>query len=433
VNVDLPPQTFAGPAIEFLPPAQRRAYPFAGRVVDSLPADVRVVTDDDVRRVQAQARALVQRQVLARARGSALSARNVSDFVRANRVEGLALGAGWLARLGGGASLSVRGRYGVDDERAKGRVALQREWPNGTTLRAAAFDDFREAGDEPEVSTVRNSLAAQEFGSDYTDPYRARGYALALDLPPAWRGFRPSVELSWERQSALAVNASPFAGRYERTIPAWDLEALRLSLGAERPTSPGPFGTEWGGAARARVARWSGPGRGLDCGANERCGPLRRLALALHVERRFGDRRLVSHTTFGAAGGNEGSALVVGPDTVARLVVPPQDHVYLGGPITGPGYAYHSLAGRVAASQRVEWRAPVPFPSVPLAPYGRSPASATLAPYVHTAYVARSAPFQARRLGWYPSVGLARTRSSTSCASTSPAACATVGGCSPST
>jgi hypothetical protein len=46
----------------------------------------------------------------------------------------------------------------------------------------------------------------------------------------------------------------------------------------------------------------------------------------------------------------------------------------------------------------VEWRAKVPFIPVPLGEWGRAPATATLAPFVHTAWVDGK--------GWYPSAGV---------------------------
>ena len=49
----------------------------------------------------------------------------------------------------------------------------------GAALRAEAFRDFREAGDVAETSRARNSIAAQEFGSDWTDPVDVRSAALA--------------------------------------------------------------------------------------------------------------------------------------------------------------------------------------------------------------------------------------------------------------
>ncbi|HEX6807943.1 MAG TPA: hypothetical protein VF118_08160, partial [Gemmatimonadaceae bacterium] len=46
------------------------------------------------------------------------------------------------------------------------------------------------------------------------------------------------------------------------------------------------------------------------------------------------------------------------------------------------------------------------FPAISLGAFGRAPATATLAPYLHTMYVTEGAPFRAPARGWYPSVGV---------------------------
>src|SRR5215213_1971039 len=119
VNVPLPQGLFAGPEIQLGPRGRPQQIPFAGQILDSLPPDVRAVTDDDVAKVQEEARALVRAQALARSRTLSLSARSVSDFVRANRVEGFAIGTGLTRRLGSGFSVTGRARYGIDDHEVK--------------------------------------------------------------------------------------------------------------------------------------------------------------------------------------------------------------------------------------------------------------------------------------------------------------------------
>ena len=400
VNTRIPPQTFAGPSLEFLPPAALRQYKFREpRVLDALPPDVTLASDEDVRRVRALAQGLVQRRALEAARRGALAARSISDFVRVDRAEGVALGAGGVVRPAPGASLALVGRYGLDDRQAKARVTLGRTAASGAGVRLEAFRDFREAGDAQEVSRARNSIAAQEFGSDWTDPYDARGVAAGLDLPLGAllgvSGVRASATAGYEWQRALDVRARPATGRYEPTLPADRLREARLALALERPADEGPFGTTVRGALRALAARTS-----LGCGgAGAPCTSFGRLGADLGVERAFGstalgERRLVLETV--AAG-------VVGR-------VPVQELAYFGGPVTGPGYDFHALAGRAGASQRVEWRFPVPFPSLSLGRYGRSPAALTLAPYAHAVYVARAdaaprEPFRQPGAGWYPALG----------------------------
>jgi len=65
------------------------------------------------------------------------------------------------------------------------------------------------------------------------------------------------------------------------------------------------------------------------------------------------------------------------------------------------------MVGRVGASQRLEWRAPIPFPAVKLGRFGTTPRTATLAPFVHLAYIDDPVIIRASKDdGWYPSAGL---------------------------
>src|SRR5688572_32101371 len=82
VNVPLPQGLFAGPEIQLAPRDRAQQTPFIGQILDSLPPDVRAVTDADVAKVHEEARALVRAQALARSQTLSLSARNASDFLR---------------------------------------------------------------------------------------------------------------------------------------------------------------------------------------------------------------------------------------------------------------------------------------------------------------------------------------------------------------
>ena len=382
VNRGLSPSIFRGEEIVVAAPRVLQSYPWQGRVVDSLPADVRAATGDDVAAVQEEARALVRAEALSRTRSVSLSARGVSEFVRVNRVEGAAVGGGLTRALGNGLSVGITGRWGIADEEAKGTGALVWRRASGAGARVEAFRSYRDASDVPETSLLRNSFAAQEFGSDYTDPYDARGGRVAADLPP-FAGLRLRIEGAFDDQRPLAVNASPASGRYEPTLPAWALREGRLAVTAERPTALARLGVE----LRVRAELLGAGFERRDAPAGR--GYYGRAFLDADGERPFGARRLVLRTTLGA---------VVGPE------VPPQRLVYLGGPTSGPGYRFHEFAGQIAASQRAELRAPVPFPTLSLGRFGDTGRRATVAPFVHTVYVARGAA--STRNGWYPSAGV---------------------------
>lgn len=385
VNTGIPASYFTGPEIVMAPPAERalKPFPFAGRILDSLPPDVRAVTDEDVKKVQEEARALVRAQALARSRSFAFSARHISDIARYNRVEGLALGSGFLQRLGGGLAVAASGRYGFSDEEFKGRGAVEYRTGAGSSLILAAERLYRDVSDEPETSLVRNSIAAQEFGSDYTDTYDVRRISLGASLGRL--GWRPSLEYAYERHRPLFVNARPASGNFEPTIPAVSLRESRLTVGLDRPTSLTRGGFELG--ARFALTGTSRTRLGASLPSQ-----LLRTSIAFDIQRPIGTSRLLLHTT--AAGAFSG-------DTV-----PVQHLVYLGGPTSGPGYDFHEFVGRGGVSQRIEWRFLAPFIPIPLGRYGRAPGTITFAPFATAVWIDRSARFKTPRQGWYPAIGL---------------------------
>jgi hypothetical protein len=390
VNRGLDPTLFAGPEIVLAPPEVLRAHQWQGAVLDALPGGVRAFTDADVQRVQEDARALVRAQALARARGATLSARGVSDFARVDRVEGFAPGAGFRQRLGDGLSLAAGGRWGLDDRRAKGTLSAGWQRGSGAGAELLVRRDFRDAGDVREMSGLANSLAAQEFGSDRSDPYDVRGAGIRL-TSGAMRGVRWSLEAARESQGPLSVHAAPATGRYKATIPAWRVHETRLSLRGQRGAWEGPLGVTWRLEGEARYGWFAG----RDTAFADQRPAFARMTLQARGERRIGRRSLVFESFGGAARG--------------RGELPPQEFVFLGGPVTAPGYAFHSLVGRTAATQRIEWRVPVPWVAVPLGRFGRAPGSATMAPFAHVAWVGGKprpgAPAQ-NGSGWYPSAGL---------------------------
>jgi hypothetical protein len=385
INQGIPAGYFAGPEIVAAPPSERamKPYPFVGKVLDSLPPDVRAVTDADVKKVQDEARALVREQALQRSRSFALSARHLSDMVRFNRVEGLALGSGLIQRLGAGFAAAGSGRYGFSDKEWKGRGALEYRTGAGSYLTLAGERQYRDVSDEQETSLVRNSIAAQEFGSDYTDLYDAQ----TLSLSGALSGltWRPTFEVAYERQQPLAVHARPASGTFEPTIPALGLHETRVILGIDHPTA-----LTWGGLEMATHLEVAGIRR--ESRADAFRGRFLRPSLLLDLQKPFGTSRFVWHTVAAGTFGND--------------TLPAQHLVYFGGPTTGPGYEFHEFVGRGALSQRLEYRFLAPFVPIPLGRFGRTPASITLAPFATAVWVDRSASFKPARQGWYPAIGL---------------------------
>jgi hypothetical protein len=237
--------------------------------------------------------------------------------------------------------------------------------------------------DEPETSLARNTIAAQEFGSDYTDTYDARTLSLSGSL--ARLGWRPSFDLSYEQHDSLSVHARPANGHFAPTIPAEHLHEIQLTLALDRPASL-TFGGYELGAHLAASGIWL-----QNMFEGER-GSFVRPSISFDLQKPFGSSRLLFHTI--ASG-------IFGSDPV-----PAQHLVYFGGPTTGPGYDFHEFVGRGGASQRIEYRFLAPFVPIPLGRFGRAPGTITLAPFAHAVWIDRPAPFKTARQGWYPSVGV---------------------------
>lgn len=386
INRGLPPMAFGGPEIVAAPPAVQAIYPWHGKVLDSIPPDVRVVSSEDVRQVQATARDIVRATAVNRAHSALLSAHGVSDFARVNRVEGLALGAGVAPGVTPAWDVSLRGRYGFADRAGKGEGTLSWHAGSGLTVHASAYRSYRDVADEPESSTLINSIASEAFGADRTDPYDARGVGVSVVGGDA-DAVRWHVGLQRETQGPLGVHAGPLTGFYGATVPAWRVWETRATVGLDGPTRAGPLGTEW----RATTELHAGWFHRRDSAFVERNPLVGHAFGTLEVTRPFAPDRLLLRTTIATVAARGGTA-----------AIPPQDFVFLGGPVSAPGYSYHEFVGRLSLTEHLEWQLPVSVPVLPLSRY----TIPTFIPFVHAAYIDQRAPFAAPRQGWYPAVGL---------------------------
>jgi hypothetical protein len=398
INQALATQTFIGPEIEQAPPQELKKYPWQGTIMDSLPPDVRATVDPDIKRVLDDARVLVRAQALARVQAVRLSARHVSDFARVNRVEGLALGGGFTAKLLSNFSFTGRARYGVDDRAGKGLAQLRWEQPSGSHVELFGSRDYVDIGDQPERSSIVNSLAAQEFGSDLTDLYLVRSIGVGALLRLS--GVDLGLKVAKERDRSLTVHATPLSGSYGPTPAITPLDGVRVSLSAYRP-----------------LREWIGPGElqiGADLGVLRGDGPTAfgggtrasspvsaRLSLAIENRSRLGAATLVVSEQADDATGDDPAPL--------------QARAYFGGPISAPGYPLHSLSGPIGSATRIEMQAPIPFIAIPLGRFGRVPGQAHLAPYASYAIVGGDPCFSVTtlvgngcpaRFTGYPSVGI---------------------------
>lgn len=386
VNADLHTPLFEGPEIVSLPPDQLKKYPFKGSILDAIPGDVKLSENDDVRRVQEEARELVRADALARVERTALSVPSISDIVRMNRVEGIALGGGVTRSLGAGFSAGGQLRYGTSDHAFKEALSAAWHQASGAGITFTAHDDFRSAGDVPETSLFRNTIAAQEFGSDMTDDYRSRGLTLALDAGELF-GARWTLALDRDQQSRLAVHGQPVSGTFQPAFAADSTTEWRATLQGYHARSDAPFGAtlQLGGAVSVARSHYDAVAR------NGEMAWTGRIAVNAQIERPFGADRLVLGTT---------AVAVAGPDA------PAQDLVYFGGPVTGPGYDYHEFVGDAGVSQRVEWRHPAWTLPVPLGRFGSLRMPVTLAPFAQAIWMDANRPLEESSAGWHESLGL---------------------------
>jgi hypothetical protein len=203
---------------------------------------------------------------------------------------------------------------------------------------------------------------------------------------------RVALDATVERQRALTIRATPAQGTFPRILPATPLRAMRLALTVDRPTTLSFFGTEVRASAELRGSRLTTD----DVARPIVPTTLGRAFLSVGVERPFGRQRLALQTYAGYVG------------TTRHAVIPPQEWLWFGGPLSAPGYDYHELGALAGLSQRVEWRTPIPFPSIPLGRFGKVPGEATLAPLVQgiLARTARAGDAD-HPTALYPSAGVA--------------------------
>jgi hypothetical protein len=405
LNTDVPPTLFRGPEIVSAPQAVLQRYQWPpGRLTDSLPPEVRLATPTEIKRTMDEVRSLARsRATTSRVR---LTARGASDFVRFDRNAGLSVGAGVSARLFGGFTFDATGRHGLADRRGKGAVTLSWRDVRGNGIAFRVVDDVRDAGDVQERSGLANSFSAQEFASDYSDHF---GYRAAVVIMAGSIGrTRGEVEFAAERPYELQNHAQAVRGEFRPAFGVSHRTGNRVAVRIQRPTSAAWWGLDWRGSVAAST--WSTPL--TTCGADPKnCGAANRVnrgVLDVELGRPIGDARLTSRTL----------AVITRGESFLRT----QDLVLLGGPISAPGYAYHSLAGDRALVETIEAQIPVPFPGIGLGRFGKVPARATFAPHwtavsLHavpsalpitrgSTVVASLDPLRINPTGWYQSVGI---------------------------
>jgi hypothetical protein len=348
-NIGLDDRWFAGEEIVALPKAERDSFPWTVPLATAIQDIAEPVRQGDLQAVRSEVARIAGRRALSGLRAQRLGVRGVSDVLHANRVEGLAAGAGFVWRAPGD-QLEVRGlaSYGFADRRLHGAVALS--W--GRALELTGYRQVRDVADVPVIAPLFNSIASQEFGDDYGDYYLATGARASLRRGLGVRGeWRAAA--TRERIVSLPVRAQPATGRFRPNPAVRNGEFSVLSLTVRRRS-------EGFAVRRDLAAEVTLEGGRVDGGPG-----YIRVAGAGHLLVPVGGSRVLVRLQGGAAGDG----------------LPPHRAFVLGGRGTLLGDDFRAWGGRRAARVHLEWRAPVPFVRMAAGPYARTPGTITLAPY----------------------------------------------------
>ena len=359
-NLGLATSWFAGEEITALPKVERDSFPWREPLAAVIQDVAEPVRQSDLAAVRAQVDRIAGEHVLSGLKARRLGARGVSDLVHANRVQGLTLGAGVVWRAGGeGRELRVLGGYGFADRRATASVAGVARSGRGV-LQVDLFRAVRDVGDAPVIAPILNTFTAQEFGDDYGDYYLATGARVAYRHGLGTRG-EWSAAVGRETVDSLALRARPATGVF-RPNPPLALSGVDLvELGLRRRSE--------GFAVRRDLhAELALEGGRVAGGAT-----YVRVAGVAHVLFPLGGTRALLRAQGGAASAD----------------LPGHRAFVLGGRGTLLGDDFRRWGGRRMALLHGEWRVPVPFLSIAVGPYARTPGAIILAPFAAAGWADR--------------------------------------------
>ncbi|HEX6090189.1 MAG TPA: hypothetical protein VFZ13_08520 [Gemmatimonadales bacterium] len=351
VNAEFPDAVLAGPAIGGL---RRTGGPdslFAEPLSEAIAAVARPLDEREMAQIRADIERLAGNNLLSGLPSARIGGAGISDFVRVNRVQGLALGGRAVLGLRRNrVQLTPSIGIGTSDGRVTGGLTA-RIGTGATELTASVSRRVQDFSDYPVIAPVLNSIAAQEFGEDYGD------YVL-LDAASAGVGHRIdarhvlAVEGAIERSRSLEVESSPATGTY-RPNPALGAGIYRIArLRFER-------------GAGSSVAQVSDVRGSLTFEAGEGPTNYRRASGSARWLRPVGRTELVVRAAAGVA--SEG--------------VPGYRSFALGGRGTLIGEPFRAFGGRRSLLGHVEWRVNAPAPAIPLGSFASTGNTMVLAPF----------------------------------------------------
>lgn len=358
LNPELPDQLFSGPAIAGLgrPRADDSTW---GGSLDQAIADVAApLNEQDMDALRVEVERIAGARALGGLPSRRLAAGSLSDLIRVNRVQGLALGFGGVIGL---ARSRIRLRadagYGTSDHRVTGGGTIEASF-GPTLVQLGASRRIRDFSDLPVVAPAVNSIMAQEGGKDFGDYVLL--HSVALGVRQRLNG-RTSIglELAVEESQSVGVSASPANGKY-RLNPALGAGSYRIArVALERASG----GIAVQGDLQGRVTLEGGEGPGEYLRATTEGRWLTSL----------GSGQLLTRAYLGL--GSNG--------------LPGYRSFALGGRGTLVGEPFRAYGGRTAVLGHAEWRFQVPSPALRLGSFASTGREITIAPFVAAGYTAR--------------------------------------------
>jgi hypothetical protein len=350
LNVAVPAPVMAGSAIGGLRTPVDTGGPWTRPLAEVIGGVAAPVQQRDLDAVRADIDRLAEGRFLTGLPRARLGLSSVSDLAHVNRVQGLALGAGFEFEPAPDVFLRPRAGIGTADGRLTADLRFSWE-PAWGRLSLVAGRRLSDIADRPIASSLVNSLLAQEGGRDLGDYALVDQATLGLDWPSGSND-RFAFSAGVERSRSVSSEAAPARGAY-RPNPAL-------------------------GAGTVGVLRFTAGRRvqSLDRG--------RDLAIELRLEAGQGDRE------YERAAGDLRWLQPAGPGALALRLeagvgtagLPAYRSFAIGGWGTLPGEGFRRWGGRRMALAWLEYRVAVPFPAIPLGAFVSTGSSITIAPFV---------------------------------------------------
>lgn len=359
LNPDLPPATFAGPAIGGLKQPDSAAGEWSEPLADAIAGVAEPVNRQDMTALRRQVERIAGDRALSGLRGTRIASNSVSDLAHVNRVQGLTLGFG-LTIEAAERRLAFRpyAAYGTSDGRLFGRLVV--DLGLGTnTLSVGAGRRIQDVSDFLVTAPIVNSITSQEAGQDYGDYALVDWVQVGIRRPVANRTAL-GLAVGLESTHDMTVAATPARGSYRPNpaLGAGDYTQATLTLTRE---------------ALGLMARHDLSGELLVEGGT---GPTDyvRAAAAIRWQAPLGP----------------GALRILGYGGVGSDGTPAYRSFVMGGRGSLVGYSFREFGGRSLALAHAEWRLNVPFPGISFGGFPVGGQTVVVAPFIGTGWSERA-------------------------------------------